>query len=424
MQFEFLPGRTTGIPSGRKKSSFFNIPSVTLAHEVAEVIRSAKLALHPQGEECRMGSRLIGLVCRARNAAVLTAGLVLISFAAAQTAALTITETGSTLIFPLFKTWVDAYAKVDPNLHLTVGATGSGAGIAQAIAKQVQIGTSDAYMSDTQAMANPQILNIPLAISAQTVDANLPELKGSPLKLTGPVLAEIYTGKVRTWDAPEIAAINRGVNLPHHAIVPVHRADGSGDTFIFTQFLTFTTCVSGESDDPLCHGTWGDKIGYGTTVPWPSVAGALTANGNQGILQTLARTPYTVGYLGGSFKADADKAGLTTAMLENQSGKFVLPTTTTITAAAASLTPRTPADERLTLVFAPGADSYPLINYEYAVVSEKQANSQVATAISNFLLWCISPQGGSVASLLDTVHFIPLPTAIRARSEIQIAKIQ
>ena len=371
-----------------------------------------------------MRNRYIRLVCRARMAAALTAGLVLVSFAAAQTTPISISETGSTLIYPLFQTWVAAYAKVDPNLHMTVGATGSGAGIAQAIANHVQIGTSDAYMSDDQKMAHPDILNIPLAISAQTVEVNLPELHGAALKLSGPVLASIYTGKIRQWDAPEIAALNSGVHLPHQAIVPVHRADGSGDTFIFTQFLSFTTCASGDTDDPTCHGTWSNTIGYDTAVHWPSVSGAISASGNQGILQTLARTPYSVGYLGGSFQDQAKQAGLVTAMLKNQAGKFLLPSQSTVTAAAANLTPRTPADERLTLVFAPGDDSYPLINYEYAVVSQKQASPQVATAISNFLLWCISPQGGSAASMLDPVHFIPLPTAIRARSEIQIAKIQ
>ena len=111
-------------------------------------------------------------------------------------------------------------------------------------------------------------------------------------------------------------------------------------------------------------------------------------------------------------------------MLENQDGKFLLPTPATVTAAAAVLTPRTPPDQRLTLVFAPGADSYPLINYEYAVVSTKQSNPQVASAISNFLLWCIAPQGGSAPGFLEPVHFIGLPTAIRALSELQIAKIQ
>lgn len=334
----------------------------------------------------------------------------LVSLAAPQS--MTIAETGSTLIYPLFSSWIADYAKIEPNLRITAGSTGSGAGIAQAIAQQVQLGASDAYMSDNQAMANPHILNIPLAISALTVEANIPELRGRTLKLTGPVLVDIYSGKIREWDAPPIANLNRGVQLPHKAIVPVRRSDGSGDTFVFTQFLSFSTPE------------WEDSIGYGTTVSWPSVSGVLAVPGNQEILRTLARTPYSVSYLGTSFENDADKAGLIAAMLQNQDGKFLLPTEETITAAASALTPRTPPDERLTLVFAPGPDSYPLINYEYALVSDRQSNPQVAAAISSFLLWCISPQGGSSPNFLNPVHFIPLPTSIRARSEIQIAKIQ
>ena len=359
---------------------------------------------------------------RARGrAAVLTAGIALVTFAA-HSASLTISETGSTLILPLFKAWVSGYAKVDPDLNMTLGATGSEAGIHQAIANQVQIGTSDAYMSDNEAQAHPHILNIPLAISAQTVVANLPELRGATLKLSGPVLACIYAGTIRDWDSPRIAAINQGVALPHHAIVPIRRADGSGDTFVFTQFLTFSTPDQQHLTSKDFN--WEGKIGYGTTVSWPSLAGGLTASGNQGMVQSLGSTPYSVGYLGASFHADAEKAGLQTAMLENQDGKFLLPTPDTVTAAAASLTPRTPADERLTLVYAPGADSYPLINYEYAVVSAKQPNAQMAQAISNFLLWCIGPQGGNARSYLEPVHFIALPTPIRALSEMQIAKIQ
>ena len=351
-------------------------------------------------------------------------GLAILSLAGVYSAAQNVAETGSTLIYPVFQAWVGTYTKVNPAVHMTVAATGSEAGIGQAITRQVQIGTSDAYMSDTQAMANPNILNIPLAISAQLVVVNLPELRGSTLKLSGPVLAGIYSGKIQEWDAAPIAALNGGIHLPHHAIVPVHRADGSGDTFIFTQFLTFSTPdVHLHSSSDLLY-DWENKIGYGTTVSWPSTPGGLTATGNQGMLQTIAGTPYSLGYLGGSLKDSADKAGLKIALLENQDGKFLLPTAATLTAAAATLTPRTPPDERLTLVFAPGADSYPLINYEYAIVSQKQPNAQVAGAISNFLEWCISPQGGSTTSFLDPVHFIALPASIRARSEIQIAKIQ
>src|SRR6202453_3292631 len=288
-----------------------------------------------------MSSRLTSIAGRRRAVAFTAAGAVL-SLAVAH-ATLTISETGSTLILPLFKSWVAAYGKVEPDLQMTVGATGSAAGIAEAIAKHVHIGTSDAYMSDNDAMANPHILNIPLAISAQTVVANLPELKGATLKLSGPVLALIYSGKVSSWDAAPIAAINQGVPLPHHTIIPVRRADGSGDTFVFTQFLTFST--PDQQHLSLQNFNWEGKIGYGTTVHWPAVPGSLTASGNQGMVQTLANTPYAVGYLGASFHDDADKAGLQTAMLENQDGKFLLPTSATVTAAAAALTPRTPPDE-------------------------------------------------------------------------------
>jgi phosphate transport system substrate-binding protein len=371
-----------------------------------------------------MGGRRGQMARRMGRGTALTAGIAFLSLAVVSAAGMNLAETGSTLIYPLFKAWISAYAKVDSKVEMTVGATGSGAGIAEAIARRVQIGTSDAYMSDTQKMANPNILNIPLTISAQTVDANLPELHGAPLRLSGAVLAGIYSGKIREWDAAPIAAMNRGVHLPHHAIVPVRRADSSGDTFIFTQFLTFSTSSADDNAGYGAAAAWGDSIGYGTTVKWPSVSGSLTAAGNQGMLETIAHTRYAVGYLGASFEDQANQAGLITAMLQNQAGKFLLPSEATITAAAASLTPRTPADERLTLVLAPGDNSYPLINYEYAIVSDKQPDGQTATAISNFLLWCISPQGGSAASFLDPVHFIALPTAIRARSEIQIAKIQ
>lgn len=316
-------------------------------------------------------------------------------------------ETGSTLIYPLFELWISDYQAQHPDVAITAGATGSGDGIAKAIAGTVQIGTSDAYMSEAAREQNPQILNIPLAISAQTVNYHIPGLI-TPLKLDGPTLAGIYNGQITMWDAPAIAALNPGLALPHHRIVPVHRADASGDTFIFTQFLDFSTQ------------SWDDTIGYGTTVPWPFVPGSATAIGNAGMVQTLAQTPYSVGYIGVSFRAAIAKAGLGTAMLKNQNGKFLLPTPATISAAAAVLDPRTPPDERLTLVFASDDDSYPLINYEYAIVSKKQTNAMTAEAVRRLLLWAISTEGGNAPNCLNTAGFIPLPDFIRGLSEAQI----
>jgi phosphate transport system substrate-binding protein len=347
---------------------------------------------------------------------------------AAEAASVALHETGSSLVYPLFELWVPDYKAQHPDVTITAGATGSGDGIAKAIAGAVQIGTSDAYMSENAAEQNPEILNIPLAISAQTVNYNLPGLS-KPLKLDGPTLSDIYGGQVTMWDAPQIAALNPGVTLPHHAIVPVHRADASGDTFIFTQFLDFST-QSGDDEigydpsasTPTVPGSPA-AMGYDMSVNWPVVSGAQAAVGNAGMVHALAATPYSVGYVGISFHADIAKAGLGTAFIKNQNGKFLLPTPATISAAAAVLDPRTPADERLTLVFAAGDDSYPLINYEYAIVSKRQADDATAEAVREFLLWAIAADGGNAPKYLDAVGFIPLPDFIRGLSEAQVVLV-
>ena len=329
----------------------------------------------------------------------------------ARAADVTLVETGSTLLFPLFNVWVAEYTKTHPGIHITTNATGSGAGIDQAISGAAQIGTSDAYMSDTQARQNPGIIDVPMAISAQTVNYNLPGLGTASLKLDGPVLSGIYKGKIRSWDDKAIAALNPDIKLPHQDIIPVRRADASGDTFVFTQYLTFSTPA------------WENDIGYGTTVAWPTVSGAQTANGNAGVLQLIQKTPYAIGYIGVSLHAEIAEAGLGTAMLKSYSGEFLLPTPDTIEAAAAALTPRTPPDERLTLVNAPGANAYPLVNYEYAMVSTKQASPETAAAIRKFLLWAIAPDESN-EKLLDDAHFIALPAHIWVLSHDQIETIK
>ena len=330
----------------------------------------------------------------------------------AGAAEVTLHETGSTLLYPLFQLWSVDYAAANPGTGIATAATGSGAGIAEAVAGHVQIGASDAYMSDEEAERDRHILNIPVAISAQTVNYNLPGLGGTKLKLDGPALAGSYSGTIRMWDSPEIAGMNPGLHLPHQAIIPIRRADPSGDTFIFTQFLDFAVP------------SWDEAVGFGTKVPWPAVSGARSANGNEGMVKALAATPYSVGYVGVSFEDTVARAGLGTAMLRSQAGQFLLPTAETVNAAASELDSRTPADERLSLVFAPGDNAYPLINYEYVVVSTRQPDPATAAAIRNFLLWSISPEGGNAPQYLTAVHFIALPDFIRALSENQIKRIQ
>lgn len=322
-----------------------------------------------------------------------------------------ILETGSSLLYPLFNLWVPAYTAQNPNVHITTQSTGSGTGIAQASNGTAQIGASDAYMSDALLKQHPGILNIPLAISAQQINYNVPGLNKDHLKLSGPVLAGIYGGKITYWDDPAIAKINPGVNLPHKQIVPVHRTDGSGDTFIFTQFLSDSTPA------------WKSSLGAGLTVSWPAVQGEIGAVGNPGMVQAIEQNPYSIAYIGISWLNQTNKAGMGEAMLQNHDGNFVLPDEQTIQAAAQAMYKSTPKDERISMIYAPGAKSYPIINYEYSIIQSKQPSTQEASAITKFLDWALSSNGGGSATFINKVHFQPLPASIAKLSKDQIAKI-
>ena len=363
-------------------------------------------------------------------ATLISTAIGVLAAAPSQAASITLNETGSTLLYPLFTQWIPDYAKVVPDVTVTAAATGSGAGEQAALAGKVSIGASDAYLSDKVASQNPDILDIPVAISAQTINYNLPGLDGANIKLDGTTLAAIYSGTVTQWDDPAIKAMNPGVTLPHQTIVPVRRAEGSGDTFIFTQFLDFATETRAAEPgyDATISGTnMGTIIAWpnvGTAISWPSVAAEKTATGNDGLVSTLAATPYAIGYVGISYASQVAKAGLGTAMIKNEDGKFMLPTPQSIAHAAARLDPRTPSYERITLIFAPGDDSYPLVNYEYAIVSKKQPDAATADALRSFLLWSISEIGGNSDKYLKAVGFLPLPNFVRGLSEAQIAEIK
>ncbi|MDR5761310.1 phosphate ABC transporter substrate-binding protein PstS [Caballeronia sp. LZ035] len=358
-----------------------------------------------------MADPLFTHLSRSRLKFIGITALTLLFSAACLAQDITLNETGSTLLYPLFTTWVTHYTMSHPGVHIHIGATGSEAGIQQVEAGKVEIGASDAYMSDAQITQHARIINVPLAIAAQTVNYNVPGLNEVHLKLDGPTLAAIYTGTVRSWNAPQIAALNPDVRLPAHAIVPIRRAEGSGETFVFTQFLTFSTP------------SWETNPGYGTTIAWPDVPGSATAMGNAGMVKAIASTDYSIGYVGVSYSDSVAQAKIGTAALKNGAGEFVMPTTETIMAGAASLGARTPPDERLTLVFAPASGAYPLVNYEYAVVSTHQADPAVAAAIRRFLLWTIVPSEENQAWQSEA-HLIPLPPHIWELSQAQIQSIR
>ncbi|HEU4362295.1 MAG TPA: phosphate ABC transporter substrate-binding protein PstS, partial [Mycobacterium sp.] len=319
---------------------------------------------------------------------------------APATSNISISETGSTLLYPLFNQWATAYRKNYPNVAITAQGTGSGTGISQAAAGSVDIGASDAYLSEGDMKEHPGLMNIALAISAQQVNYNLPGLQEN-LKLNGKVLAGMYQGSIKTWNDPQIAGLNPGVNLPDTPVVPLHRSDGSGDTFVFTQYLS--------RQDP---DGWGRSPGFGTTVDFPAVPATIGENGNGAMVTGCAETPGCVAYVSIGLVDDAQRQGLGQAQLENAAGNFLLPDAPGIKAAAAALAAQTPANQVISLIDGPAPDGYPIVNYEYAIVNAQQPDNATAQALQAFLHWAVTD--GNSAAFLDKVHLQPLPAAVVA----------
>jgi phosphate transport system substrate-binding protein len=345
---------------------------------------------------------------RASVAALALAGLAAFTGTAHAQVDVPLVESGSSLLYPLFNIWVASYTADHPGADITTTSSGSGAGIAQAIKGLINIGASDAYMSDSMVKKNPTMLSIPLAISAQAINYNVPGV--ASLKLSGPILAGIYSGKITMWNDPMIAAANPGVTLPAHVIIPIHRLDGSGDTFIFSQYLA--------ASDP----TWASTLKFGTTISWPAVSGAIGAKGNGGMLSALTANPFSIAYIGISYADKVAAASMGSAALQDADGEYVLPTSENISAAANSVLNTTPADERISMIFAKGHNAFPIVNYEYAIVDSHQPAPAVAEAVRAFLTWSITE--GNSMSFLNQVHFLPLPPAVVTLSTAQIAKIQ
>jgi phosphate transport system substrate-binding protein len=322
----------------------------------------------------------------------------------------TLSETGSTLLYQLMRNWVSAYERQYPNVSITTGGTGSGKGISEASAGTVNIGASDAYLSSGDLVQNPAMLNIPLAISAQQVNYHVPGLsQGVHLKLNGSVLAQMYEGKITSWNDPAIRQLNPGVSIPGIPVVPLHRSDTSGDTFLFSSYL------STQSSD------WDSTYGYGTSVAWPAVPGSAAAKGNGGMVAACKNTVGCVAYIGISFQNEAQNDGLGEAQLANTLGQWELPTPTSISTAVASFVSFTPASETISMVDGPASGGYPIVNYEYAIVSVKQRSAATARDIKAFLDWMITT--GNSTQYLDPVQFQPLPPSVVQLCDAQIAKI-
>jgi phosphate transport system substrate-binding protein len=329
------------------------------------------------------------------------------------TTPVSVTESGSTLLQPLFTSWANAIHTSWPTVTVQPGGGGSGQGFANVASGISNIGGSDPYLSQAQLAQYPALENIPLAISAQQVNYNVPNITpaGTHLKLNGKVLSAMYQGTITNWNDSQIAALNPGVHIPSLAVAPIHRGETSGDTFLFTSFLA--------AADPS---GWGTKYPPNTTESWPNVPGSAAATGNGGMVTTCAATPGCVAYIGVSYLGQATTAGLAYAELQNKSGNYELPSATAISAEAAGFANSTPSGGAISMIYGPATDGYPIVNYEYAIVG-KQPDAAHAQAVKAVLAWAIDPKGGNASTYLGKVNFVPLPTQVEQISLRLISKI-
>ena len=307
----------------------------------------------------------------------------------------TLTEAGSSLIYPLMVEW-EGHGLAS---GISPAAGGSGKGQSGAESGTIDIGGSDPFLPSSTLQADG-VLNIPLTVSAQLVNYNIPGLSfNTHVHLNGTVLSEMYSGQITHWNDPAIVALNKGVHLPSLKIVPLHRSDSSGDTFLFTNYLY--------DQDPSGVAQGGPT----QLLNWPNVPGSLAENGNGAMQATCITTPGCVAYIGISYQHGSTKGGLGYAALKNgYKGKggapYVLPTTTTINAEVASFK-HIPSNGGVSLInSSSSAIGYPIVNFEYVIV--KQSSSKAA-AIKGFLAWAMDPRQGSAPHYLDPVLFRPLP---------------
>jgi phosphate transport system substrate-binding protein len=326
-------------------------------------------------------------------------------------AAASLSETGSSLLYPLFSKWAIGYHTAYPSVTINAVETSSCVGISSATSGTVNIGASDAYLPPADFTTYSGVEDVPLAISSQNVDYNLPSLpKTTHLKLNGTILADMYTGKITNWNDSAIAAINPGVKLPDLAVHTVHRSDSSGDTFLFTTYLT-----------DAAPSVW--TLGYNTQISFPNVTNSQGALKNSGMLSACSSTPGCVAYIGISYLQKAQAAGLGQAELENKAGDYVAAAPASISAEATGCPP-VPANGSASLIdCSTSADSYPIVNFEYAIVLPSKLSSSDAGAVKALLGWITNPADGDSAAYLTPVNFVPLTPGALTVAQALIATI-
>jgi phosphate transport system substrate-binding protein len=323
-----------------------------------------------------MNSRLIGAV---GFVAVLVVN---------QAAAVDITGAGATFPYPIYAKWADAYKK-QTDVSLNYQSIGSGGGIKQITAKTVDFGASDMPMKAEELEKNG-LVQFPAIVGGNVIVYNIKGVESGKIKLSGPLIADIFLGKITKWNDPAIAKVNAGVNLPGDAISVVHRSDGSGTTFIFVNFL------SKVSDE------WKSKVGEGTSVNWPTGVGG---KGNEGVASYVQKIAGSIGYVEYAF---AKQNKLSVAVLQNQAGEFVLPDDLTFKAAAANANWEKAQGFYEILTNQPGKQSWPMTGASFILMHKTQEKPANAKQVLSFFDWAFK-NGGKMAEDLD---YVPLPESL------------
>jgi phosphate transport system substrate-binding protein len=339
---------------------------------------------------------LIVLVAGIFLAAIMPTTMSLKAYAQGQ---ITINGAGATFPFPLIDTWRVDYKSIKPNVNINYQSIGSGGGVKQFIEKTVDFGATDAPLTASEVQRAPGAVHIPETIGSVVVAYNIPSMPNKGLKLTGPVLADIFLGKITKWNDPKIQSLNPGVSLPGEDIIVVHRSDGSGTTYVWTDYLSNISTA------------WNEQIGRGKSVQWPTGIGGP---GNEGVANAIRGSPNTIGYVELAY-------ALTTQMpyayLGNQAGKFIEPTLESTRAAVAATAPTLPKGdaswEHISVVNAPGAESYPVASFSYLILfKELSTNPSIdqakAKALVDFMSWAITDGQQSA----DDLAYVPLPAEV------------
>jgi phosphate transport system substrate-binding protein len=322
-----------------------------------------------------------------------------LGLSANASAQMMINGAGATFPYPIYSKWFDEYTKVDPSVRFNYQSIGSGGGQKQILAQTVDFGASDGPMSDENlAKAPGKLLHIPTVAGAVVMSYNL---SGNPaLKFDGETIADIYLGKIKKWNDPKIAALNPGVKLPDSDIVVVHRSDGSGTTYIFTDYLSK---VSPE---------WKQKVGNNTSVKWPTGIGA---KGNEGVSGQVKQVPGAIGYVELIY---ALQNKMDFAEIKNAAGQVVKPSLESVTAALS--TAEIPDDFRFSMTNAPGPDAYPISGATWLLVYQEQKDPAKGKKLVEFLKWALSKGQG----MANALGYAPLPESVQQRVLKRIDEIK